>query len=259
MKTGLNCQICSVFLILAFGVLASSFACDSDEKADTPTSREYDAIARGIAPLVSAELKANGILETSTKIVVGDEPSWIHIESTGKLEGSVGGLTWDVLAQCQDSQDEELEVCDESTDEAQLTALVNGSLTLPNYRAAVDVDSKWFFEGLQGSTINATGTTEIAADSEFDSLLTSAAKVCHFDFDFDFQIPIDEYEATSGTGNATVDVYYSKTRIDGSNIEEGKFVVDAQLFVDGNGKATLTLDGVAQYQLDLQTSLVIRV
>lgn len=261
MKPCWNCMVGSMFFVLACGVLVGSASCDSDQQADTPTSEEYDAIARGIAPLVSVELKTNGILETSTQIVVGDDLSWLRIDSTGNLQGSVGGLTWDVLAECQTWGNDDLEVCDESTDTAQLTALVNGSLTLPNYAAALDVDSQWSFEGLQGPTIHATGKTKISADSEFDSLLTAAAGVGQFDldFDFDFLIPIDEYEATSGTGNATVDVYFSKTSLDGSHIEEGQFVVDAELSLDGNGHAILTLDGVAQYQLNLEASLVIRI
>lgn len=261
MKTSWNNKMSSVFFVLTCGVLLGAVSCDSVQETDRPTSREYDAIARGIAPLVSAELKSNGILETSTKIVIGDEPSWIHIDSTGKLEGSLAGLTWDVLSECQNSNNENLEVCDDTTDKAQVTALINGSLTLPNYKAALDIDSKWSFENLQGSTITADGATTISADSDFDSLLTAATRTCHFDldFNFDFQIPTEQYEAISGTGDATVEVHYSKDDLKGNNIREEQFVVDAHLTVDGDGHATLTLDGVAQYELNLEAGVVIRI
>ncbi|MCU0665190.1 MAG: hypothetical protein MUC50_23045 [Myxococcota bacterium] len=109
--------------------------------------------------------------------------------------------------------------------------------------------------------ITAKGTTVISADSEFDSLFTAAAGVVQFDldFDFDFQIPTEEFEATSGTGNANVKVYFSKTGLDGDNFEEGSFDIKAQLSLDGNGNAILTLDGVAQYELDLEAGIVIRI
>jgi hypothetical protein len=261
MKNRCSDQVGSVFVGLVCAVLLATASCDSEQQVDTPTNQDYDVIARGIAPLLGAELKQQGLLETSTQIVIGDEPGWLSIRSNGKLEGAIGGLTWDVEAECQSAGNQELEVCDESTHKAQLIALVNGNLTLPNYKALLDVDTKWSFDDLQAEIILATGETKITADSEFDSLLTGATRIFQFylDTEHDFRIPKDAYEATSGTASGTVDAYYSKTGLDGKSIAEGKFVVQAELSLDGHGSAILTLDGIAEYQLDLEAGIAIRI
>jgi len=261
MKHLWNSNNCSVFSLLACGVLLISISCDPGQEADTPTDKEYDEIASAIAPLISVELESGGILETSTHIAVGDEPGWLRFQSTGNLEGSVGGLTWDVLAECQSSQNDELEVCDETTDQARLNTSIAGRLDLVNYNAGLDVDSKWLIDGLQGSMITAKGTSQISADSDFDSLLTPVNRVYEFvlDLNFDFQIPVEDYEAAFGTAEATVLAYYSKTNLNGSDIAEGKFIIKAELALDGDGNALLTLDGTVQYRIDLATSLVVRI
>ncbi|MCU0665189.1 MAG: hypothetical protein MUC50_23040 [Myxococcota bacterium] len=91
MKPYWNRQVRSAVFFLACGVLFIGTSCDSDSEKETrtPKTAEYDDIARGIAPLISAQLKANGILETSTNIVLGDGPTDLHVDSTGNLEGSI--------------------------------------------------------------------------------------------------------------------------------------------------------------------------
>lgn len=226
-------------LLLAVAVAGGAGAC-TDER---PTDEEYDDIAYGVAPLLSVSLAEGGTLQTSLGFVDGDEPGWMTRDTTGTFIGAVGGLRWELAVACFDGFGRHLPDCGDDTDRASARFGVGGEVDALGYQAEFELTGSWVFHGLATDVVSVEGRARFSGSMSFGARSTAL----YVEGAVELTVPRHDPLAARGTLDG---------RIDADTVDGGDYRVALHVELDGNGGATLELDGDLAYDVDLRTGAV---
>jgi hypothetical protein len=203
--------------LVAFAVLG---ACADSVAID------YDDIAQSVADASRHDV---GAMTDSLLLASGDLPLGFHADASGAAHGTRRGLAYAYALTCRDPTGDLMAACNANADLADVTLSWSG--------ATVTRDGRWSLAFLTSPTIKLAGTGRFAyaQDYELDYVAAYTAVM----------IDKQAQHVLSGT------LHYA---IAAREPAERAFSVDADVTLHGDDTATIVIDGVHAYALDLAAS-----
>ena len=248
----------SIAYIGITSVLALSTACLEDE----PTEQDYDDVAQGISAAISDGQGGGDVGSMNDALALAGNlaPDDITATGEGSYQGERAGLTYSYSVTCRDSADGEAAACDPATtDVAQVVVAWDGSLDLPQYQADASRTGDWTLSNIQSGTAAFNGDGTFSFDSEFMSLDGNRTRTYQLDYTATYNnvlVDVDTGALSGGTAIFTVDA--ARTASNQFRDVEAEFSIEVDVTFNGDGTATLVLDGGRSYDLELANGTVVR-
>jgi hypothetical protein len=231
----------------------------SGEATDEPTAEDYDDVAKSLGTLVAERGDGGeiGSIHDSAMIASGAVPFGLAFDISGEVHGNRLGLEYHYVLECADAMGNALDVCDESTDTANIVVEWSGDLVAPpELTASMDRSSEWTLSNVQSGTANLSGEGAF----EFDAAVTtdSVERRYHFQYDASYEdilVGLDPPQIVGGTVRYEIRAD-RLVQSDGGADVDASFAIDAVLTFDGGGAATLVLDGTRTYDVSTTTGAV---
>lgn len=220
--------------------------------SDQPTDEEYDDIAQGVSMLVS-ESGDVGSMNDSIDLALDDVPVGLSLEGSGTYEGDRGGLQYQYSIQCDGG-----DVCSSETDSATIEVDWSGELHTDRYDVLVTRTGSWSIDGLQSGTARFNGEGTFSLESHFEAINRDASRSYLFDYAASYSdILIDMESRKAVGGSASFEIYAARSASNDFRDVEAEFDVHAELTFNGDGTATLVLDGEHSYTLMLASGVIL--
>lgn len=227
-----------------------------------PSDEEYDDVAVAVGGLVANNSGGEvGSMSDCAALAQGQMPAGMTVETGGAVVGLRTGLEYAYGVTCLDASGTTLELCDDTTDSAQLTVSWTGELDLSalgavGYSYTIDRQGDWTLSGLQ------TGEAELNGQGSFDVVSRYAAflGMISEEFSLDYAasynaVRIDELGVIR-SGQIVYDVQVHAESGTWVSSSETDLSMQAIVTFDAEGQATLEMDGHRAYDLDLVTGSV---
>lgn len=263
-------RITLVTLGLSFAACTSS---PSSSTTSPATAADYEDTAQTIASATATG--GSGGIGFGDVLVFGDAMSIArgHLplgflqDGDGHFRGSLLGVGHDFTVTCKDAAGMVQTACDGQTDSAMVTVMLTGSLQTPNFSSSIDREGNFTITGLQGATATFNGDSSFSLDTTLMSVFhPGVTSSFTFDATASYQaITIATADRTITGGSASFEVKAHRTVTgtgsgSGSNHDvDRSFDVTADLTFNGDGTATLVLDGTQTFKIDLTTGKVTKV
>lgn len=250
-------------------------ACSSSTTTSPATSADYDDAAQTIAASTAASsgstVAAGEVLAMadSVSIALGRLPLGFLRGGDGRIHGSRMGVDHSFTVTCKDAAGATLAQCDKTTDSATVEVSFAGDLKTPNLTASVDRQGTWTVSGLQSATATFNGDSSFSLDTTLTSIFHQGV-TSSFTLDataaYDaITIATQDRQVTGGTATFDLKTHRTVTGTGtGSGTGMGPHDVDktveihAVLTFNGDGTATLVLDGTHTFTIDLKSGRVHR-
>lgn len=239
---------------LSLGLLLSTAAAGC-VASDQPTEQEYDDIAQGVSLLVSdgAEGGDVGSMNDSIDLALAQPPAGFSLEGSGTYEGDRGALQYEYSIECDGG-----DVCSSETDSAAIQVEWSGELQAPRWNVSVNRTGSWTLDDLQSGTARFNGEGTFSLESHFEAAEREASRSYLFDYAASYSDVLIDMEAREAVGGtATFDIYAARSASNDFRDLEAEFDVHAELTFNGDGTATLVLDGSHSYVLSLASGTVV--
>lgn len=203
-----------------------------------PAQAEYDDLALSIGSTVAMPNGGGelGALGDVVAIAHGGLPAGFTKDDQGVISGTHTGLAYSYTVACDGAQ-------------CAAEVLWNGSLDLPTTGMSFDRSGPWT---LSLGADSATGTAKL----EYTSKIVNSDRGFTNTYALSYDGTYTNVSATTG------DIHYAigvERNQDATNIKEvTHYDIDADMALNGDGTATLTLDGEHLYQVTLATASVVR-
>jgi hypothetical protein len=174
------------------------------------------------------------------------------------------GVDNSFMITCKDAAGTVQAACDKTTDSATVQIKMTGSFQTPSLMASVDREGMWTISGLQGATATLNGDSSFSLDTTLTSIFHKGVTAT-FTFDntasYDaIQIATADRQITGGSASFEVKAHRTVTGTAmGSNDVDKSFDVHAELTFNADHTATLVLDGMHTFTIDLATGRITRV
>ena len=249
MKT---CNMTYILVPVAGAALATVVACGSEAP---PTAEEYDDVATSIAAAVAdgsaGEMEA---VEDSLDAAQGEVPPGLTREGQGAVVGRRGGLDYDFSVACLDAGGASQEMCDATTDQAELALRWRGEVDTARYDATVVRTADWRLTGLQSDFAELNGAGTFAHRSEFIALFRSEMRTYRFDYDAAYDaVQIRTSDGRPVGGTVRYSVQAERTASSQFREVERTFNVTAEVIFRDDLSALVEIDGQRTYQVDVTT------
>jgi len=225
-------------------------ACGSSGGA--ASDADYDDVAQNVA--TSTADKTGGDVNAMLDVVLlasGDIPLGFTVGANGQANGSVLGVDFDFQVVCRNGQGAILVTCNPSTQLADVKVDWGGTLSLPNFTTTMDRHGDWSLMNLQDSSVKLAGNGAFSYDSMITNVATSTTSAYHLDYDAAYMaVWIDKTTRLPTAGEIQYDITATKS-VNGQ--QTGSFEVNADVQFNGDGTATIVLDGGHRYTLNLTT------
>lgn len=264
-------------------------ACSSSPTMSPATSADYEDTAQTIAASTVTGRDGGGgggggidgvdggdvlVLRDAVSLAKGKLPIGFLSSGGGRCHGKHGGLEQDFTIVCKDAAGAELAKCDDTTDSATVTLASTGSLMTNHLSASVDRQGSWTITGLQSDTATFEGMSSFKLDTTLTSVFhEGVTKTLSFENSAAYNaitIALKDRSGDGGNfrgrslgdvtgGSASFDVKAHRTVTGtegGTNDVDKSFEVHADLTFNGDGTATLVLDGTETFTIDLDTGKV---
>jgi len=268
---------------ITFITLSLSIAACSSSGAMSPaTSADYEDTAQTIAAstVVGGGASSGGIdggdvlvLRDAVSLAKGKLPIGFLSSGGGRCHGKHGGVDQDFTVVCKDAAGAVLAKCDDTTDSATVTLASTGSLMTNHLTASVDRQGSWTITGLQSATATFAGMSSFKLDTTLTSVFhEGVTRTLSFENSAAYNAITIALKDRDGSGNlrghslgdvtggsASFDVKAHRTVTGtdmGANDVDKSFEVHADLTFNGDGTATLVLDGTETFTIDLETGKV---
>jgi hypothetical protein len=212
--------------------------CASNDQI-APSQAEYDDLALSIGSTVAMPNGGGelGALGDVVAIAHGGLPTGFAKGTDGVITGTHTGLDYSYQVAC---------------DGAQCAAQVawNGSLDLPTTGMTFDRSGPWTFTLGDGATANGTATLT------YESTIVNTDRGYTNTYALTYDGTYENVSATSGDIHYAISVERHQSATNDEEVTH--YDVDADLAVNGDGTATMTLDGGHAYALTLATASVVR-
>ncbi len=230
-------------------------ACGSSSSSDSTVTRtEYDDLARNVGSSTAA---SGGDVKAMADVVVmagGTLPLGFTAGSGGEVSGSLLGIDYDFQLVCRTGDGATLPVCNTTADLADVSIAWGGTLALPNFTTTMDRKGQWSLSHLQEPSVKLAGNGTFSYDSSITNPTTAITSAYHFDYDAAYMsVFIDKASRIATAGEIQYDIQATKS-VTGAAVRS--FSVAADVHFNGDGTASLELDGTYDYTIDLTTGVV---
>lgn len=249
----------TIAYIALSSLIVAGTACVTDE----PTEQDYDDVARGISVAISDGQGGGdtGSIAHALELAAAITPDGFDATAEGSYEGEHAGLNYSYAITCRDAEGGPAVACDPSTtDLARLVIDWDGTLALPQYTAAANRTGDWTLSGIQSGTAAFNGEGSFSFDSEFVSLDGNRMRTWQLDYAASYDdVLVDVATAQPLGGNAQFSVAARRTASNQFRDVEAEFDIDVDVTFNGDGTATLVLDGSRSYELVLASGVVVKI
>src|SRR5690242_14563792 len=203
---------------LSFSLVAalSAAACVPQSGDDDPVmgeaelgaqDREVVATALG-ATLAKQYDPESGVARITTDVALGAPPVWLAPVEGGVMVGTLLGLSWEVDGSCLDAAGAPMVVCDGTTDQADFTVNVEGSLSLFGWTGRLGVTVSSHADDLQSAVVTVSGDTEVELESQFDEWGRPVTHLATFTISTAGSATIDRATRVALSGEGQVAITY---------------------------------------------------
>jgi hypothetical protein len=263
-------------------------ACSSSPTQSTtsaPTTADYDDAAQTIAASTvtgtgngaggggnsdTGDLSFGDVLvfRDAVSLAHGRLPLGFLRDTNGHCHGNRMGVSQDFTITCKDAAGAALAKCDSTTDSATVTVMSKGDIQTPNLTSSVDREANFTITGLQSATAQFDGDSSFSLDTSLTSVFHQGAmSTLTFDATASYKaitITTADRQVTGGTANFEVKAHRTVTGTgsgsgsDNHDVDKS-FDVTAALTFNADKTATLVLDGMHTFTIDLTTGKVTKV
>jgi hypothetical protein len=248
-----SCSLLSMPLVACTSSSGNSGTASSDITAD-----EYDDVAQNVG--TSTANQSGGDVTAMSDVVLvasGTLPLGFTLAADGSVSGTFLGITYDFSLTCSDAQGTALPECGSATTLADAKLDWSGQLSLPNFTTTMDRHGEWSLSNLQDPSVKLAGTGTFSYDSSISNPNTTITAAYHFDYDAAYMsVIIAKASKLATAGEVQYDINASKT-VAGQAVRT--FSLTADITFNANSTATLALDGLHHYTINLATSAVVKV
>ena len=236
-------------------------ACTSNSNGSTSSdisADEYDDIAQNVGTSTASQSGGDVTAMSDVALIAsGTLPLGFALSADGSVNGTFLGITYDFSLTCSDAQGTNLPTCGSATQLADVKVDWSGALQLPNFSTTMDRHGVWSLMNLQDPTVKLAGTGTFSYDSSITNPATTVTAAYHFDDDASYAaVLVDKQTKLATAGEIQYDISASKT-VTGQAART--FSLNADITFNGDGSATIVLDGAHHYKLNLTTSVVIKI
>jgi hypothetical protein len=151
--------------------------------------------------------------------------------------------------------------CDKTTDSATVELKMTGSLMTPNFTATIDREGSWTITGLTTPTATLDGSASFSLDTSIKSIFhQGVTSTLMFDNSATYKaitVTTADREITGGSASFEVKAHRTVTGTAmGSGDVDKSFDVHAELTFNADHTATLVLDDMHTFTIDLRTGRV---
>jgi hypothetical protein len=162
---------------------------------------------------------------------------------------------------CKDVAGAVQTACDKTTDSATVELKMTGSLMTPNFSASIDREGSWTITGLTTATATLDGSASFSLDTSIKSIFhQGVTSTLMFDNTAAYKaitVTTADREITGGAASFEVKAHRTVTgTANGSNDVDKSFDVHAELTFNADHTATLVLDDMHTFTIDLRTGRV---
>lgn len=229
-------------------------ACSSS--GDAANDADYDDVAQNVGTSTAAKSggDVNAMVDT-VLLASGDTPlGWTMKD--GQASGSVLGIDFAFQVVCRNGQGAVLTTCNPSTQLADVTVDWGGTLALPNFTTSMDRHGQWSLMNLQEDSVKLAGNGSFSYDSMITNAATGSTAAYHLDYDAAYMaVWIDKTTRLPTAGEVQYEIAATRT----VDTDTRTFDVSADIHFNGNGTATIELDGIHHYTLNLTTGIVVKI
>lgn len=256
--------------LITFGFSIAACSTSMPSQTSPATTADYEDTAQTIAS--STVTGSSGGVGGGDAIAIADAisiargvlPFGFLRDADGHVRGNRMGVDNSFMVTCKDAAGTVQAACDKTTDSATVQIKWTGSLQTPNLTASVDREGMWTITGLQSATATLDGTSSFALDTSLMSIFHQGV-TSTFTFDatasYDaIQIATADRQITGGSASFEVKAHRTVTGTAmGKNDVDKSFDVHADLTFNADHTATLVLDGMHTFTIDLRTGKLTRV
>jgi hypothetical protein len=247
-------------------------ACASSPSSTTPaTAADYDDVAQTIASSTMTGSGGTGSggsnLGAGDAIAIRDAVSlargvlpfgFLRDGDQHHFHGDRMGLGNAFTITCKDAAGAVQTACDKTTDSATVELKMTGSLMTPNFTAAIDREGTWTITGLTTATATLDGSASFSLDTSIKSIFhQGVTSTLMFENTAAYKaitVTTADREITGGSASFEVKAHRTVTgTANGSNDVDKSFDVHAELTFNADHTATLVLDDMHTFTIDLST------
>lgn len=248
------------FTLSAFAACLSLYGCtDDNTQTDVPTKQEYDDVAKSFGSVVAADGNGGEVssLHDASDLAVGVMPFGFSLDAQGEINGNRLGLEYSYALTCRDATGTEQDVCDETTDSADVSVSWSGDLSIPpTFMSQVSRSGQWSLTGITEDSATLEGDSSFDLDVSFMNDSTSRAYHLSYSGQYDgILIERGPFRVVGGTVTYAIDAERHEAYGDAGTVDK-TFRIDAVLTFHADGSATLVLDGTYTYDLDVSSGEV---
>jgi hypothetical protein len=266
----------TTLITLGLSIAACTSSTSSSTTTSPATTADYEDTAQTIASSTVTGGGSGGggggvsfgdvlVFGDALSIARGHLPLGFLHDSDGHFRGHLMGVGHDFTVTCKDAAGAVQTACGSTTDSATLTLKVTGDLMTPNFSSSIDREGSFTITGLQGATATFDGSSSFSLDTSLMSVFhPGVSSTFTFDATAAYKaITIATADRTITGGSASFEVKAHRTVTgtgsgsSGSNHDVDKsFDVHADLTFNADQTATLVLDGMHTFTIDLKTGKV---
>lgn len=223
-----------------------------------PTNEEYDDVAVSVGALVSDS--SGGEAEAArdaVAVATGDMPAGLTASGAGTITGQRGSLDYSFEVTCRDGAGQTMTECTDLADEAHLILHWEGEVDTARWNATLVRDGDWTLTDIQSGTAIFDGTGRFDVDSEFMALYRPVSKAFQLDYDASYDgVQIRTSDRVIVGGKARYEIHAQRMESRRGRTRDRAFDVVADVTFEGENQATVVLDDLRTYRVDLTTGSV---
>lgn len=226
---------------------------------DQPTAEDYDDIATSVGAVLADD--SGSEVEAAADAVdaaQGALPSGMTRQAGGHLVGRRGDLEYDYAITCEDAAGQTRAQCEAGvTDRARIEIAWVGQVQTARRTATLERAGDWALTGLTSEVATLDGTGRFDVSSEFAALRRPVTRTFTFDYDATYTgVRIRMQDRLPIGGAALYRIHAERTASRRFSDVERVFDVTADVQFGADGHATVVLDGLRTYDVDLATGAV---
>jgi hypothetical protein len=229
------------------------------------TTADYEDTAQTIASSTVTTGGAGDTTGAGDAVAIADAisiargvlPHGFLREADGRCHGNRMGVDTSFTVTCKDATGAAQTACDKTSDSATVVVKWTGSLETTNFTSSVDREGTWTITGLQSDTATLSGDSSFTLDttlmSVFHAGVTSTLSFANTASYDAITIATADRQITGGSATFEVKAHRTVTgTAAGSNDVDKSFDVNGVLTFNGDGTATLVLDGTQTFTINLK-------
>lgn len=237
---------------LSFVALASTVACGAE-----PTDAEYDDLASALGAMAADDGASEAELAADlASVAEGSAPPLLGRGGSGVYEGSRGELAYRYAFACFDATGQAVLDCARAVS-AEVEVDVEGTVETARRSGRFERALELTLTDLDRDVIVLDGTGRRSARARFSALRRTDERSWILDVTSVLEgVAFSRVDGQLRRGRITWEVLADRTRTTAFRTVEASLDVTAVLEITAPGEATLTLDGVRSYTVDLEEGQV---